>query len=83
MAMEETQKLFRQERAKTKELERENRYHQVEQCLLQMEASEMQEEIDEYRKQLTQYEEEVRELRDYIQELCLQNDDLQEQLDSR
>ena len=51
------------------ELERENRYHQVEQCLLQMEASEMQEEIDEYRKQLTQYEEEMRELRDYIQEL--------------
>ena len=49
------------------ELERENRYRQVEQCLLQMEASEMQEEIDEYRKQLTQYEEEVRELRDYIQ----------------
>ena len=82
MAMEETRNLFCQERAKTKELERENRYHQVEQCLLQMEASEVQEEIDEYRKQLTQYEEEMRELRDYIQELCLQNDDLQEQLGS-
>ena len=53
MAMEETQNLFRQERAKTKELERENKYCQVEQCLLQMEASEMQEEIDESRKQLT------------------------------
>ena len=43
MAMEETWNLFCQERAKTKELERENRYHQVEQYLLQMEASEMQE----------------------------------------
>ena len=32
IVMEETQNLFRQERAKTKELERESRYRQVEQC---------------------------------------------------
>jgi len=30
MAIEETQELFHQERAKTRELEREGRYHQVE-----------------------------------------------------
>ena len=66
--------------SQTRELEREGRYHQVEQCLLQMETSEMQEEIDEYKLQLTQYKEEVKELRDYIEELHLQNDDLEEQL---
>jgi len=80
MVIEETRELFHQDRAKTRELEREGRYHQVERRLLQMETSEMQEEIDEYKLQLTQYKEEVKELRDYIEELRLQNDDLEEQL---
>ena len=44
IAMEKNSKPIPQNR--TKKLERENRYCQVEQCLLQMEASEMQEEID-------------------------------------